>query len=57
MELFKSDKVFVWSLFIESMVQFVLTMLFKDIAVALVPTVISYIISKVILNNRIREDF
>lgn len=57
MKLFKSDKVFVWSLFIAAMVQLVLTILFKDIAVALVPTVISYFIAKAILNSRISEDF
>ncbi|MDT2831483.1 hypothetical protein [Vagococcus carniphilus] len=56
MKLFKSDKVFVWSLFIAGMVQLILTILFKDITVALVPTVISYFIAKSILNSKIAED-
>lgn len=56
MKLFKSDKVFVWSLFIASIVQLVLTILFRDISLALVPTVISYFIAKSILNSRISED-
>lgn len=56
MKLFKSDKVFVWSLFIAGMVQLILTLLFKDIAVALLPTVISYFIAKSVLNSRIADD-
>ena len=56
MKLFKSDKVFVWSLFIAGMVQLILTLLFKDIAVVLVPTVISYFIAKSVLNSRIADD-
>lgn len=56
MKLFKSDKVFVWSLFIASIVQLVLTILFRDISLAFVPTVISYFIAKSILNSRISED-
>ncbi|MEG0286238.1 MULTISPECIES: hypothetical protein [Vagococcus] len=56
MKVFKSDKVFVWSLFIAAMVQLILTVIFKDIAVALVPTVISYFIAKSILNSKLAED-
>lgn len=56
MKLFKSDKVFVWALFIAGIVQLVLTLLFKDIAVALLPTVISYFIAKSVLNSRIADD-
>lgn len=56
MRLFKSDKVFVWSLFIASIVQLMLTILFRDISLAFVPTVISYFIAKSILNSRISED-
>lgn len=56
MKLFKSDKVFVWSLFIASIVQLGLTLLFKDIALALVPTVVSFFIAKSILNSKLAED-
>lgn len=56
MKLFKSDKVFVWSLFIASLVLLVLTILFEDIAVALVPAVISYFIAKSVLDGKISDD-
>lgn len=56
MKMFKSDKVFVWSLFIAAMVQLILTIIFKDIAVALVPTVISYFIARLVLSDKISED-
>lgn len=56
MRLFKSDKIFVWALFIASLVQLILTIIFKDIAVALVPAVISYFIAKSILEKTLADD-
>lgn len=56
MRIFKSDKVFIYSLFLASLFLLLFTLLFKDIAVSLIPAVISFFIAKSVLNHIITDD-
>lgn len=56
MKVFKSDKVFVYSLPIASFVLVIMTLLFKDISIATVFSVGTFFIAKSFLTKIIKED-